>query len=242
MNKDDRRKKILIVLTGIFLVIVVIFLSIMLSGIEGEKDSTPPPAPMISSSTHPDENNWYNDTDVTFSWTTPSDPSGIKGYSYVLDHSELITPEERVITTSNSQSYPVNDGIWYFHVRAKDNAGNWGETSHYKIKIDATPPLVEITEPKEGGIYFYEADVFKTRFKTSFNVGPLTIAASANDSISNVYVEFYIDEQLKDAIHSPPYIWRSPMGFLGLHTIKVIAYDEAGNSAADSVKILSIPF
>jgi len=34
----------------------------------------------------------------------------------------------------------VNDGVWYFHVRAVDDAGNWGPVSHYRVKIDATPP------------------------------------------------------------------------------------------------------
>ena len=36
----------------------------------------------------------------------------------------------------NSKSYTdVADGIWYFHVRAKDNAGNWGGADHCRVKI-----------------------------------------------------------------------------------------------------------
>jgi len=104
-------------------------------------DTTPPSAPTISSSTHPNENNWYSNNDPSFSWTTPSDASGIAGYSYTIDHSSSTTPDTSVDTTGNSMSYSnLSDGTWYFHVRAKDNAGNWGSADHYLIKIDTAGP------------------------------------------------------------------------------------------------------
>ena len=105
------------------------------------KDNIPPPAPTISSSTHPDEDNWYSNDDPAFSWTIPSDTSGIAGYSYELDHSSSTTPDTTVDTTGNSKSYSnLSNGTWYFHVRAKDNAGNWGSADHYRVKIDDIPP------------------------------------------------------------------------------------------------------
>jgi len=104
-------------------------------------DSTPPPAPTISSSTHPNQNNWYSNDDPTFNWTTPSDTSGIAGYSYVLDNSSSTTPNTTVDTIGNSKSYSnLSNGTWYFHVRAKDNAGNWGPADHYRVKIDDASP------------------------------------------------------------------------------------------------------
>jgi PKD repeat protein len=122
------------------------------------KDNTAPPAPTISSSTHPNENNWYNNNDPSFTWTTPSDTSGIAGYSYTLDHSSSTTPDTSVDTTGNSASYSNKaDGTWYFHVRAKDNAGNWGSADHYRVKIDtANPPAPAIsssTHPNENNWY-----------------------------------------------------------------------------------------
>ena len=101
------------------------------------KETTPPPAPVISSSTHPNENVWYCNRNPTFTWTTPSDPSGIACYSYILDHSSTTTPDTICDTTGNSKSYTnLAYGTWYFHVRAKDNAGNWGPADHYRVQLE----------------------------------------------------------------------------------------------------------
>ncbi|MEA2075516.1 MAG: PKD domain-containing protein [Euryarchaeota archaeon] len=110
-----------------------------------QPDITPPPPPVISSSTHPNENNWYDNNDPSFTWTTPSDTSGIAGYSYTIDHSSSTTPDTSVDTTGNSKSYSNKaDGTWYFHVRAKDGAGNWGNADHYRVKIDTTKPSSQV--------------------------------------------------------------------------------------------------
>ena len=99
-------------------------------------DHANPPEPTTSSSTHPDEDEWYFNNDPSFVWETPPDQSGIDGYSYVLDHSGSTTPDEIIDSTGNSESYTdVADDIWYFHVRAKDNAGNWGSADHYRVKM-----------------------------------------------------------------------------------------------------------
>ncbi len=117
-------------------------------------DTTNPPAPIIASSTHPNEDIWYNNNDPLFTWMTPSDPSGILGYSYTIDQSSSTTPDTSVDTTGNSKSYvDLADGTWYFHVRAKDNAGNWGSADHYRVNIENTNPPAPIiassTHPNE---------------------------------------------------------------------------------------------
>ncbi|HJH26984.1 MAG TPA: hypothetical protein C5S37_09510, partial [Methanophagales archaeon] len=100
-------------------------------------DTAPPPAPVISSTTHPDEDVWYCNRNPTFNWTTPSAASGIACYSYALDHSASTTPDETCNTTENTKSYTdLAYNIWYFHVRAKDNADNWGPADHYRVKIE----------------------------------------------------------------------------------------------------------
>jgi 3D (Asp-Asp-Asp) domain-containing protein len=68
-------------------------------------DVTPPPPPILSSSTHPNENNWYNNNDPLFTWTTPSDASGIAGYRYTIDHFSSTTPDTSVDITGNSKFY-----------------------------------------------------------------------------------------------------------------------------------------
>ena len=95
------------------------------------------PAPVISSSTHPDENVWYCNRNATFTWTTPPDASGIACYSYIIDNSSTTTPDTVCNTTGNSKSYTnLEYSIRYFHVRAKDNDDNWGSADHYRVKIE----------------------------------------------------------------------------------------------------------
>jgi len=100
-------------------------------------DDTNPGAPSISSSTHPDPGQTYTSGSISFSWTTPSDTSGIDGYSYVFNGSPSTTPDTSIDTGGTSHSESVStDGTYYLHVRAVDNAGNWGGTDHFKVQID----------------------------------------------------------------------------------------------------------
>ena len=116
-------------------------------------DNTPPTAPVILSSTHKYDYKWHSNNDPSFTWTTPYDASGIAGYSYSFDHASSTTPDKTVDTTGNSKSYSNRfDGIRYFHVRAKDNAGNWGEAGHYKVKIDTTSPSISISTPADNAV------------------------------------------------------------------------------------------
>lgn len=103
-------------------------------------DRTPPAAPVITSITHPDQGSKYPIDDPVFTWSTPPDASGIYGYSYVLDDHPGTEPDAIADTHSNGKSYTdVQEGVWYFHVRARDNAGNWGSTSHFMITISLVP-------------------------------------------------------------------------------------------------------
>ncbi len=116
-------------------------------------DTANPPAPNVSSATHPNENNWYSNDDPRLNWTEPSDVSGISGYSYVWDHSSDTEPDTEVDITDRTKSFTnQTDGIWYFHIRAKDNVGHWGETKHFTVRIDTTSPETFIDTYASGTI------------------------------------------------------------------------------------------
>ncbi len=109
-------------------------------------DTAGPTAPTVSSSTHPNQTTWYINNDPTFSWSTPIDARGVSGYSYTFDQVSSTTPDTISDTTGSSASFAnKTDGVWYFHVRAKDGLGNWGTTGHYTVKIDATGPVAPVT-------------------------------------------------------------------------------------------------
>ncbi|MGC8929522.1 MAG: hypothetical protein ACP5OZ_03270, partial [Candidatus Woesearchaeota archaeon] len=97
-------------------------------------------------------NTWTNQNMITFNWSA-YDPvsngvsSGINAYSFALDNDEFgipdNIPEGELNNLSNKTSHTYNyirDGIYYFHVKAQDKAGNWGNASTYAIMIDTIPP------------------------------------------------------------------------------------------------------
>ncbi len=95
-----------------------------------EADTTAPSQPTIISSTIT-----ANATSTTgalmITWTAVTDPtvsgqtnSGLAGYSYILDHNSATTPDAIVKTTNTSLTQTLGTGTWWFHLIAKDNAGN----------------------------------------------------------------------------------------------------------------------
>jgi hypothetical protein len=92
---------------------------------------------------------------VSFKWRA-SDESGISGYSAMLDRNRSTVPSTRVSTSTAglSMSKGLADGTWYLHVRARDVAGNWGETAHWRFKVkgyeDHLAPKVSSVAPAAG--------------------------------------------------------------------------------------------
>lgn len=110
-------------------------------------DATKPPTPTISSSSHPDQNQWYPDGAISASWTAVSDYSGIAGYRAVMDQSSTTTITSG--TTSTALDLPPTtkgDGVHWLHVAALDGAGNWSSTAHYRFRIGEPT----VTTPLEG--------------------------------------------------------------------------------------------
>jgi hypothetical protein len=98
-------------------------------------DATGPAAPVITSSTHPDEDSAYESNDPSFSWTA-SDDSGIAGYSVVLDQSQSTVPP--ATNGGTATTYSANDldwGQWFLHVRAVNGVGLWGATATFSVSL-----------------------------------------------------------------------------------------------------------
>jgi hypothetical protein len=95
-----------------------------------------------------------------------------------------------------------------------DYIGNTYNPDSIILKIDYTPPIINLTIIKIGVIQW-------------------EFIATAYDTVSGLSnVEFYLDNQLLGNVTASPYewIWTG----IGRHTVKAIAYDVAGNNASTS--------
>ncbi len=105
--------------------------------------ATGPAAPRVSSPTNPRSSATYATSTLTFNWTDPGDPAGTAGYAYRLDTDPHGAPKSVIRTTNQQLTLSrLDTGTYYFHVRARDNAGNWGQTATFPAHVDVTPPIV----------------------------------------------------------------------------------------------------
>jgi len=109
-------------------------------------DKIAPTINSLTSLTHPIQTNYYGN-DPSLQWTASDATSGLDGFSFIIDQNAATIPDttidaqETTLTTSYTN---YADGVWYFHIRAVDNAGLWGITSHYTIRIDTTVPVISL--------------------------------------------------------------------------------------------------
>jgi len=180
----------------------------------------------LSPSSPNDNNGWYIGN-VTITLNANDNISGVNITKYKIDDGNWKKYTKPIKVINNGEHT-----IKYYSV---DNAGNEEETKTFTIKIDKTKSTVSIKTP-DNGLYIFGRKIFP-----SFSIiiiGKITIEVVANDSFSGVsYVEFYIDGVKKCNVSNEPYeyIWNERAFFK--HTIKVIVYDMAGNTAQDEIEV-----
>lgn len=183
-----------------------------------------PQKPIVQVPLFPDETHWYNHLgEVVALWDVPEDVIQI---ATALDHSPNTDPKntEKELFTGKKFG-TLEEGIWYIHVRFKNNIG-WGPVVHYKIAIDTAAPL-------------------------AFEIGMDTVASDnpsprlrfeTQDGLSGIsHATIYIDEQSPVEVSSTEFIL--PPQSPGKHTVLVRVFDKAGNSAEDDIifEVLPLP-
>lgn len=173
------------------------------------------PSLSIQSSTHPDQNKWYNKKTASFTW---SGTNGVSSYASTFDQSATTTPTDFSKTTSRTVEN-IADGIWYLHVSGKTSDGKT-VTSHFKVQVDTTAPdEFTVTSKRNGG-----------------NTDPQpVIEFEAKDNGSGIdHYEIIIGDE-------PPANFKSGDKIAklrpGKHTIIIRAFDKAGNSRDSSLII-----
>ena len=126
-------------------------------------------------------------------------------------------------------------------VSAKDVAGNIGKDVSDKFTVDNTNPTLAIQKPKAGRLYIFDREIMPLVGNKAIIIGKITIVAEAQDQPAGIEkVEFYVDGSLKAEDNSTPYEWIWDERTIGKHTIKVIAYDKAGNKETREVEVLVV--
>lgn len=181
-----------------------------------------PAAPVVSSPTHPDSEKWHENSSPKFTWEVPSDITGVR---LLVDRLSAVVPTvfySKPIT--ERQLEDLEDGVWYFHVQLRNQAG-WGKVSHFKFQIDTQPPKPFKIEAKEE--------------KETTNPQP-TLLFETTDEMSGIdYYEIMIDGKSSTKTERPEY--KIPSQDLGKHTIIVKAVDKAGNETLVMTDIEILP-
>jgi hypothetical protein len=131
----------------------------------------------------------------------------------------------------------LGDGAYYFHVKAKDRAGNWGDTSHFRLNIAAGGVSSVIYSPVDGEVFATNSSSTNTTVR---------VAVSGNASVRVV------------ALHpdgsnytSPAYVFDSSLDFesvlleLGenqMYAVTNTSYGAIAHSAIVRVTVASSAF
>jgi len=191
----------------------------------------PPEGPKVTSPTHPDPDIWYSNSNPTFSWEKEE---GVTDFSYSLDFDSQGIPDNLPEGDFTSISFTdLDDGIWYFHIKAK-KAGVWGGTSHYLVQIDSTPPasfIPEITPSTRTSVSQPIVSFITTDALSGFDHFEIKIIDVSPDR-EEKGVGFFVEA-------TSPY--KLPAFESGEYMLVVRAFDKAGNWRDESVKIEIIP-
>ena len=108
------------------------------------------------------------------------------------------------------------------------------------LNLENIPPTVSITKP-EKAFYIFNQKIFPRIIRLALIIGKITITANATDDDSGIEkVEFYINNKLKANDTTEPYTYdwtRDRLRLFHFFTIKVIAYDNDGETAQDTMLV-----
>lgn len=186
-----------------------------------DPDEGTPPPPAITI-TEPDLDAWHRGT-VTVE-AQISAPAGLEWARAQVDNGawkwDSVAPHAWQWDTAS-----LPDGERDLHVQAKDELARY-TSEHGVLKVDNTPPEVQITNPQDGDIV----------------VLGTTVRADAFDATSGVAgVSFFVDGVHQATVTNPPYEWYwDTLWYFGWFDVTAEAVDQAGNTATHEVTVLVV--
>lgn len=185
-----------------------------------------PPAPQISSPTHPNPDKWYAKKDAEFTWKVPRGVTAVRVLVNKVSNAVPWVTYSPAIQVKKISD--LEDGVWYFHVRLK-NATGWGGVSHFRLQIDTEKPE------------HFEIRKITRNDKTDPRV---KLIFKAEDKTSGIdHYEIQIDNgSTKIWKDNGTGIFETPVLGPGEHNLIARAVDKAGNEsvAVTQMKVLPI--
>lgn len=167
------------------------------------------------SPTHPNQGQWYSNPTADFTWGGSTDAQ----YAYAFDSAATTTPSgEQVVSGQKISVTAPSDGIFYFHLAPLE-----GDlpARHYKVQIDTTPP----------------ANILIRSSSVTVKSGEVArLELEATDTGSGLQKNFYLAINSSLFLPSEPSVY-VPFTTPGRNTLKVRAYDNAGNVSEQQMDI-----
>jgi Cohesin domain len=188
----------------------------------------PPRPPDVGSKVFLDPNVWYKDTEGSFTWSVPFDVN-VVAVELTSDPENKPQDHKDAVKNPPIEEFKVSkdmlkDGVQYISVNYKNQVG-WGGVTNRKLQIDTTPPepfaanIVAGTDPKSFPTLHFEA----TDVTSGVDYYQMTIADREPLKVTPDEAKVgYLLKDLED----------------GTYTVKVVAFDKAGNSRETSAAVL----
>lgn len=166
---------------------------------------------------------WYA-SNVTVTLNATDATSGVSEVSYQVDNGTWTTYTGPFTLTENGKH-----NVSFYAI---DNAGNEEEEQLVAVNIDKHKPSLTVLRPVEGRLYLWGQDTISTVSGTTVIVGAIQVEVNATDNVSGIdRVEFYVDSELQNTSTQAPYTWLWDDRAFFRKTLRVVAYNNAGNTA-----------
>jgi hypothetical protein len=166
-------------------------------------DTTPPSNPTTFGGSHT-LGVWDNDPTVFVNWSGATDTggSGVHGYSYSWTALSNSLPDTTEDTTGISDTSPTlgSSNSQWFHVRTRDNAGNWSATAAHRgaFYIDTALPSSSVNSPASSNSTSFSVfwsgsdahsgiDNYDVQYRDKTTGGAWTTWKSATSSTSSTF-------------------------------------------------------
>lgn len=181
-----------------------------------------PVRPVLEVPLYPGPEKWHNiSSNFLVRWELPDDVSDV---ATAINENPNFSPAKSEGLFDGKIFPALEDGIWYLHVRFRNNIG-WGPAAHWRLAIDTAPPLLFRIESAAG--FTTDNPVPVINFKTGDNLSGLD------------YYDIRIGSGDLIVTEEPSYTL--PLQAPGKHRLTVRAYDKAGNASEDTVELEILP-